>query len=622
MIHGKKIKFTSLIVIIILLATSIAILSPSVRGDSSIVITAPDASSIWYTGGSYNILWDGSEITDEYVAIYYYLDPNFYYDEGYIITSNTANDGVYSWAVPTALNSNNYYIKISSTNNPDTYTTSDLFQIVKSTISVTSFPSAGLTCGHTYDITWTSTGYTGTDVMIELGSGLPTWPDYRSVLVIASSTTNDGSYSWTLPTTINLGNLYIYDLCIKVTSKSDSTIYGYDHVSINNLPIITITSPINGDVWTSGQAYKINWTMEYSTYSNVMIQYDYQGGSSPITINPSINMNNQQYTWTIPLSIAPKSNYYIIITSLDDSLVVAKSAPFQIINPVNNAICITSPTSASVWTANQTYDITWSNTGTTGSNVKIEYYNSTSSSPITIVSSTSNDGTYSWVIPTAISTGSDYIVRIISISDSSIFGQSAYFTIENIPVSIEYSELHVTLHSDGTEHDYIKTTDSALWTSSETFWASGDAYNKVQTTSGIYTIIEYDLDDIALYKKGSQTGLSSNGEGDSRVWIYSDHFMDTVDLYVLTLPSGCEYISSNPTYANKNSNEIIWNDIDGQDTQFKSSTFNDMVDTSSNDSTTSSSNLMLYIGIGIGLILLIVIIILVVVIKNKKNGGR
>ena len=66
-----------------------------------------------------------------------------------------------------------------------------------------------------------------------------------------------------------------------------------------------------------------------------------------------------------------------------------------------------------------------------------------------------------------------------------------------------WHELQVTLYDDGHEHSYILTTNPNIWTCDGTFWASGDAYNKEETTSDEYeveyTLLEYDLDDIDLY---------------------------------------------------------------------------------------------------------------------------
>lgn len=148
--------------------------------------------------------------------------------------------------------------------------------------------------------------------------------------------------------------------------------------------------------------------------------------------------------------------------------------------------------------------------------------------------------------------------KTITVTVSSAYGATS-----------EYHELHVTLRMDGTEHNYIKTTEPEYWKVG-TFWSSGDAYNKQESQEGTFTILQYDLDDMALYKKGAATNIYSKGTGDDKVWYYSDHFDATVDLYILELPPDAEWISSTPTPDSSSGKTYTWYNINGQDTCFKS----------------------------------------------------
>jgi len=141
----------------------------------------------------------------------------------------------------------------------------------------------------------------------------------------------------------------------------------------------------------------------------------------------------------------------------------------------------------------------------------------------------------------------------------------------------EYHELWVTLHDDGTEHTYIMTTHPDYWTCYGTFWESGDAYNKEETTYYDYTVIVYDLDDIDLYDQGALTSLHSEGSGDSTIWIYHDEFIYDVDVYILKLPT-CGYIDSKPEPDEKSGNKLTWYNISEQETRFSSDKYNDLSD--------------------------------------------
>lgn len=283
----------------------------------------------------------------------------------------------------------------------------------------------------------------------------------------------------------------------------------------------------------------------------------------------------------------------------------------------SGSITVTSPTSSSVWTAGQTYYITWTSSGTVGSYVKIEYdysYYSTLDA-VVITSSTSNDGSYSWTIP-SITPRTDYLIRVTSTSYSSIYDDSPLF---EITATVGYNELRVTLHSDGTEHDYVKTTDSSVWTSIGTFWASGDAYNKQQSTSGAYTILEFDLNSVQLYERGAQTSLHSEGTGTDRIWIYSDSFGLTVDTYVLILPSDSVSLSSNPSPASRSGLELTWRNISGETTHFKSQQYNGLIgDTSTGNSALNN----LFWPIVLLMIAVTSLMIVIAVMKRRKKDNE
>ncbi|NHZ86901.1 MAG: hypothetical protein GWP19_13670, partial [Planctomycetia bacterium] len=112
-----------------------------------------------------------------------------------------------------------------------------------------------------------------------------------------------------------------------------------------------------------------------------------------------------------------------------------KSGP-EIIKDIENAfsglITITSPNDSENWKRSSTQNINWTSQGKPGSDVRIELFKS-GSLDSTISSSTSNNGSYSWTIPSNQTIGSDYKIRIISISDSYLHDDSDnYFTISEI----------------------------------------------------------------------------------------------------------------------------------------------------------------------------------------------
>jgi 5-hydroxyisourate hydrolase-like protein (transthyretin family) len=134
-----------------------------------------------------------------------------------VIVSSTPNDGSYSWTIPsTQTLGTDYKIRITSTSNAAiTDSSNSNFAIVAGTLTVTS-PNGGQSWkrGTAHTITWSKSGSPGSYVKIELLKG--------GVLnkVIASSTANDGSYSWTIPSTQTAGTNYK----IRITSTTYASI--------------------------------------------------------------------------------------------------------------------------------------------------------------------------------------------------------------------------------------------------------------------------------------------------------------------------------------------------------------------------------------------------------------
>ena len=81
------------------------------------------------------------------------------------------------------------------------------------------------------------------------------------------------------------------------------------------------------------------------------------------------------------------------------------------------AITVASPNGGENWARNTAHTISWTKTGSTGSYVKIELYKTGALNRV-ISSNTSNDGSYSWAVPSMQTVGADYKVKITSTSNS------------------------------------------------------------------------------------------------------------------------------------------------------------------------------------------------------------
>jgi hypothetical protein len=94
------------------------------------------------------------------------------------------------------------------------------------------------------------------------------------------------------------------------------------------------------------------------------------------------------------------------------------------------SITVTSPTSISTWLRGNTYTIRWNSSGVP-ENVSIQlFYGDNSWADETIVSSTPNDGSYSWALPVNGAIGAVFKIRVSSTTRySSVHDYSQFFSI-------------------------------------------------------------------------------------------------------------------------------------------------------------------------------------------------
>ncbi len=176
-------------------------------------VNSPYGGERWYREETYTITWD-SKNAGEYVAIELYTGGSYYST----ITSNTVNDGSYSWTIPPNVDTkSNYNIRIQSVAFDSVYGSSGYFTIDERTVFIGS-PSGGETwfLGETYPIYWESDN-AGRFVNIEL------YEDGEYFFTIVSGTENNGRYYWTVPENFNSGSQY----SIKITSTYYDDVYEY-----------------------------------------------------------------------------------------------------------------------------------------------------------------------------------------------------------------------------------------------------------------------------------------------------------------------------------------------------------------------------------------------------------
>ncbi|PWB56920.1 MAG: hypothetical protein C3F06_00055 [Candidatus Methanoperedenaceae archaeon] len=209
-----------------------------------------------------------------------------------------------------------------------------------------------------------------------------------------------------------------------------------DTVSTLQGTSITIVSPNGGENWVRGTTYTIKWNRTGSIGTRVKIEL-FRGSTLSRTISSSTS-NDGTYSWTIPSSQKLDSNYKIRITSRGNPSYTDTSDNSFTIS--GQSITVISPNGGENWVRETNHNINWNRKGSTGTRVKIELFRGSTLSR-TISSSTSNDGSYSWTIPSSQKLDSNYKIRITGRSNPSYTDTSDNsFTISD-PSILSYLQL-------------------------------------------------------------------------------------------------------------------------------------------------------------------------------------
>jgi hypothetical protein len=96
---------------------------------------------------------------------------------------------------------------------------------------------------------------------------------------------------------------------------------------------------------------------------------------------------------------------------------------------VSTSISVTSPAGGASWARGSSHAITWSSTGSPGADVKIQLLKSGAAVKTITKSVLTSAGTFTWKIPSTLSPATSYQIKIISTSNSKVFGISGNFSI-------------------------------------------------------------------------------------------------------------------------------------------------------------------------------------------------
>ena len=366
---------------------------------STITVVSPNGGENWTRGTTQMINWTSTVSNKSYVKI----ELLKHGVANKVIIASTLNDGSYPWLIPvTQVPGTDYKIKITNTTNVAYNDTSDNnFTIPAPSITVVS-PNGGENWrrGTTQTIKWNSTESLGTYVKIELLK-----PGVANKVIILS-TLNDGSHPWIIPATQLPGD----DYKVKITSTINASVNDTsDNPFTIPAPSFTVVSPNGGENWTRGTTQTIKWNSTESPGTYVKIELLKPGTANKVIILSTLN--DGSHPWPILATQLTGDNYRIKITStINASVNDTSDNNFSIVPP---KITVTSPNGGQTWIRGTNHLITWNYTGNAGTYVKIELLKDGVLNRI-ILSSTLNDKSQGWTIPSTQIPGTDYKIRITS----------------------------------------------------------------------------------------------------------------------------------------------------------------------------------------------------------------
>lgn len=396
------------------------------------------------------------------------------------------------------------------------------------TINLT-YPNGGdsLGLGVSYKIKWTDDFEENINIEIYKGA------DESAVKVLHfSNVPSNGEFQFLVPFDIDLGN----DYKVKLTSALDSTIYDMsdNYFSFTNsvgdendqpIDAVLVTVPHTGDyaIYNSGDVdwYKVflNSNQKYFFSNSSDDDFDseyylYKGNAEGTGITNLISTDDDSGAGLQPyIELLPEEEgYYFLRVSLfsnDPTKSKQTDTGYYTLRIAEN-ISLLSPNGGEVWGHGSVQEITW-DTDFSG-NVLVSLVND-SGNLLDIATVSGSDSTYTWTIPTTVSPGVNYRIRITNEDNTASIDESdEYFAIagtDSVTVPGTWNVQGTWSKWDGV---WIFSDDGSWsnnWGSSGVWERTGNII-KWYYESGVYYV--------GLVEGDTMNGIMNGGEGLYGTW--------------------------------------------------------------------------------------------------------
>jgi hypothetical protein len=445
---------------------------PSDTTAPAVTVIAPNGGESWMATTQHNITWTA---TDAVGVNSYAIDYSTNSGTNWISVQGqtSGNPHTYTWTVPST-SSSSCLVRIrawDAAGNVGNDQSNAVFSIIPLVdtmaplVHVTS-PNGGenWTIGTAHNITWTATDNVAVtayklDYSINAGTS---W-----LAIITWTTGNPGTYSWTIPNTPSGQSL------IRVSCRDGVNNIGADN-SDNNFtivdppPAVTVSSPNGGETWDCGSLHDITWTdSDNLGVTAHKLEYSTDGGSNWLIVRDWMSGDPHLYSWMIPST--PTALGRIRISCRDTSDGVGSdisNSNFTIRDLTAPVVTVISPNGGESLISGSNYQITWTATdNVTVTLYRIEYSIDGGSNWLSVTNWTAgNPGTYSWAVPSTLSTNCR--VKVSSRDSSGNLGSDnsdSSFTIRDavLPVVMLAAPNGGEIWDCGTQHNIVWTaTDS------------------------------------------------------------------------------------------------------------------------------------------------------------------
>lgn len=207
----------------------------------------------------------------------------------------------------------------------------------------------------------------------------------------------------------------LVNTAIDMGSPNPDTTFGYGRLNLCTPPSApTLTAPPNA---SSGQAYVLTWNGTSPTNSYELEEATNANFTNAVTYNPV----GTSFQFIRPTGTTT-TYYYRVRAKSACNGITPLSAWSNVATTTLHAACTitnTSQPAGEVWVAGGQVQIRWTKSGDCGANVLIELVNSSGFVVSPIAGSTPNDGEHLWFIPSSLTTGTIYEIRISDLTSSS-----------------------------------------------------------------------------------------------------------------------------------------------------------------------------------------------------------